>query len=41
LCAFCRRTIDVLSQIPHVPYISDHLRSNAREAKDLMNRSHQ
>ncbi|MBD2230142.1 DEAD/DEAH box helicase [Phormidium tenue] len=33
-----RRTLDVLSQIPHVPYISETLRSNAREAKDLMNR---
>ncbi|MBE9114033.1 RNA helicase, partial [Nodosilinea sp. LEGE 07298] len=33
-----RRTLDVLSQIPHVPYISETLRRNAREAKDLMNR---
>jgi superfamily II RNA helicase len=33
-----RRTLDVLSQIPHVPYISDYLRSAAREAKDLINR---
>jgi superfamily II RNA helicase len=33
-----RRTLDVLSQIPHVPYISDHLRTTARDAKDLLNR---
>jgi superfamily II RNA helicase len=33
-----RRTLDVLSQIPHVPYISDTLRTTARNAKDLMNR---
>lgn len=33
-----RRTLDVLSQIPHVPYISDGLRTAARDAKDLMNR---
>jgi superfamily II RNA helicase len=33
-----RRTLDVLSQIPHVPYIPDSLRTNAREARDLMNR---
>ncbi|HSM83685.1 MAG TPA: hypothetical protein VLS96_18500 [Nodosilinea sp.] len=33
-----RRTLDVLSQIPHVPYISDTLRTNARDAKDLLNR---
>ncbi|MGF1569486.1 MAG: DEAD/DEAH box helicase [Nodosilinea sp.] len=33
-----RRTLDVLSQIPHVPYISETLRDAARDAKDLMNR---
>jgi superfamily II RNA helicase len=33
-----RRTLDVLSQIPHVPYISDGLRTAARDAKDIMNR---
>ena len=33
-----RRTLDVLSQIPHVPYISDNLRTTAREAKEIMNR---
>lgn len=33
-----RRTLDVLSQIPHVPYLPDSLRTNARDARDLMNR---
>ena len=33
-----RRTLDFLSQIPHVPHISDRLRSNARQACDWMNR---
>ncbi len=33
-----RRTLDVLSQIPHVPYLPDALRTNARVARDLMNR---
>ena len=33
-----RRTLDFLSQIPHVPHISDHLRSSARQAGDWMNR---
>jgi len=33
-----RRTLDVLSQIPHVPYLSDTLRTTARDAKDLLNR---
>jgi superfamily II RNA helicase len=33
-----RRTLDVLSQIPHVPYLPDILRTNARVARDLMNR---
>jgi len=33
-----RRTLDLLSQIPHVPYLSDRLRRHAREARDLLNR---
>ncbi|MGF1461541.1 MAG: DEAD/DEAH box helicase [Leptolyngbyaceae cyanobacterium] len=33
-----RRTLDFLSQIPHVPHISDRLRSNARQACEWMNR---
>ncbi|MEM1279512.1 MAG: RNA helicase, partial [Cyanobacteria bacterium P01_H01_bin.152] len=33
-----RRTLDFLSQIPHVPHISDTLRTNARQACDWMNR---
>jgi superfamily II RNA helicase len=33
-----RRTLDLLSQIPHVPYISDRLRRYARDARDLLNR---
>ena len=33
-----RRTLDFLSQIPHVPHISDELRSHARDASDWMNR---
>jgi len=33
-----RRTLDVLSQIPHVPYLPNTLRQVARQAKDLMNR---
>jgi len=33
-----RRTLDVLSQLPHVPYLSDALRTTARDAKDLLNR---
>ncbi|MFM7471644.1 MAG: DEAD/DEAH box helicase [Nodosilinea sp.] len=33
-----RRTLDLLSQIPHVPYISDRLRHQARTAGDLLNR---
>ncbi|MBD0267950.1 MAG: DEAD/DEAH box helicase [Cyanobacteria bacterium Co-bin8] len=33
-----RRTLDFLSQIPHVPYISNVLRGNAREAIESMNR---
>lgn len=33
-----RRTIDVLSQIPHIPGLSQELHSNARRAKLLMER---
>ncbi len=33
-----RRTLDFLSQIPHVPHISDNLRNHARAASDWMNR---
>lgn len=33
-----RRTLDFLSQIPHVPHISDELRMNARQAATWMNR---
>ncbi len=33
-----RRTLDFLSQIPHVPYLSEAVRSNARQAAFLINR---
>ena len=33
-----RRTLDFLSQIPHVPYLSEELRSTARQAAYLINR---
>jgi len=33
-----RRTLDFLSQIPHVPHIADQLQHNARLARDWMNR---
>ena len=33
-----RRTLDFLSQIPHVPYLSESVRSNARQAAYLLNR---
>jgi len=33
-----RRTLDFLSQIPHVPHITDTLRTNARQACEWMNR---
>ena len=33
-----RRTLDFLSQIPHVPHIADELRTHARQACDWMNR---
>lgn len=33
-----RRTLDFLSQVPHVPYISESLRSNAHRAMQLIDR---
>ncbi|MGP1383992.1 MAG: DEAD/DEAH box helicase [Thainema sp.] len=33
-----RRTLDFLSQIPHVPHISDQLRTTARQASRLLDR---
>ncbi|MGB5914343.1 MAG: RNA helicase, partial [Phormidesmis sp.] len=33
-----RRTLDFLSQIPHVPYLSEAVRNNARQAAFLLNR---
>ena len=33
-----RRTLDFLSQIPHVPHISEQLRNSARQASAWMNR---
>lgn len=33
-----RRTLDFLSQIPHVPYVSDPVRTTARQAAFLLNR---
>jgi superfamily II RNA helicase len=33
-----RRTLDFLSQIPHVPHLSDSLRDNARRAMGLIDR---
>ncbi|MFK8184372.1 MAG: DEAD/DEAH box helicase [Phormidesmis sp.] len=33
-----RRTLDFLSQIPHVPYLSNEIRSTARQAAFLLNR---
>ena len=33
-----RRTLDFLSQIPHVPYLSDELRTTARQAAFLIDR---
>ncbi|MEL6554745.1 MAG: DEAD/DEAH box helicase [Cyanobacteria bacterium J06621_11] len=33
-----RRTLDFLSQIPHVPYLSDEVRNTARQAAFLINR---
>ncbi|NJR68948.1 MAG: DEAD/DEAH box helicase [Synechococcales cyanobacterium CRU_2_2] len=34
-----RRTLDLLSQIPHVPHVSDAVRQNARRALHLMDRA--
>ncbi|MGL4621312.1 MAG: hypothetical protein ACRCZS_19995, partial [Chroococcidiopsis sp.] len=33
-----RRTLDLLSQIPHVPFLSESLRRNAYRAIQLMDR---
>jgi len=33
-----RRTLDLLSQIPHVPYLSESLRRNAYRAIQLIDR---
>lgn len=33
-----RRTLDLLSQIPHVPFVSDSLRQNAQRAMQLIDR---
>ncbi len=33
-----RRTLDILSQIPHVPYLSNEVRSTARQAAFLIDR---
>jgi superfamily II RNA helicase len=33
-----RRTLDFLSQIPHVPYVSAHLQQNAKAARQLIDR---
>ncbi|MBT9316549.1 DEAD/DEAH box helicase [Leptothoe spongobia] len=33
-----RRTLDILSQIPHVPFLSSTVKSNARQAAYLLNR---
>ncbi|MEA5552135.1 RNA helicase [Anabaena cylindrica UHCC 0172] len=33
-----RRTLDLLSQIPHVPYVQDSLRRNAQRAMQLIDR---
>jgi superfamily II RNA helicase len=33
-----RRTVDILSQIPNVPYLSDELRQNARRAVQVIDR---
>ncbi|HLO89082.1 MAG TPA: RNA helicase [Nostocaceae cyanobacterium] len=33
-----RRTLDLLSQIPHVPHLSDNLRRNAKRAMQLIDR---
>jgi hypothetical protein len=33
-----RRTLDVLSQIPHVPHLSDRMKQLARDAAYAINR---
>lgn len=33
-----RRTLDILSQIPHAPHTSEGLRQNAKRAQQLMDR---
>ena len=33
-----RRTLDLLSQVPHVPYLSEEVRATARQAAFLINR---
>ncbi|MDY7020485.1 MAG: helicase-related protein, partial [Cyanobacteriota bacterium] len=38
LVRMIRRTLDFLSQIPHVPHLSSTLKDNAAEAKRLLNR---
>lgn len=38
LVRILRRTVDLLSQIPYVPYLSQELQQNARRAQQLMNR---
>ncbi|QUY43389.1 RNA helicase [Acaryochloris marina] len=38
LVRILRRTVDLLSQIPYVPYLSQELQKNARRAQQLMNR---
>lgn len=38
LVRILRRTVDLLSQIPYVPYLSEELKKNARRAEQLMNR---
>lgn len=38
LVRILRRTVDLLSQIPHVPHLAQELQKNARRAQQLMNR---
>jgi superfamily II RNA helicase len=33
-----RRTVDMLSQIPHIPHISDALKTTAKQAVQLIDR---
>jgi superfamily II RNA helicase len=33
-----RRTLDLLSQLPHVPHISENLKNSARQAVQLIDR---